>query len=98
MAHKLITELNSVENKISNLLAIHQKLIEKISSLEDENKFLKKELDKKNKIIDKANLDIEYLTISHKLASSPEALIATRRQIARLIRTIDNCIAMLHED
>ena len=39
----------------------------------------------------------QFLRMSHRLASSPDALVETRRMIANLIRNIDRAIAELKE-
>lgn len=98
MSHELIPVVKGLEEKINELSSLQEKLIQRIMDLEEENQNLKLEISEKDKIIQKSTVDIEYLTMSHKLADSPDNLIKTRRQIARLIRTIDNCISMLHEE
>lgn len=59
---------------------------------------LKEELDEERKNSARAKLDADYLTVSHRLADSPDTIIATRRRISSLIRTIDRCISMLKDD
>jgi len=41
---------------------------------------------------------VEFLTMSYRLADSPDTIVSARRRIARLIRTIDSCISMLKEE
>lgn len=40
----------------------------------------------------------DFLEVSHRLADNPDALVRTRRHIARLIRRLDSSIAMLEDD
>lgn len=42
--------------------------------------------------------DVEYLTMSHRLADNPDTIIETRRHISRLIRNIDRCLEMLENN
>lgn len=98
MAQPLITLLSQISDKISELQAIQQQLYSRIKVLEDENEDLRDQLKEKTALLNKVTVDNEFLTMSHKLADSPDSIISTRRRIARLIRTIDNCISMLKEE
>ena len=46
----------------------------------------------------KAQKEIEFLTMSYRLAASPEALVAARNKISQMLRTIDSCIRMINEE
>lgn len=76
-----------------------------IEDLEKQNKelrhrieLLEERLSEEEEKTSQARLDADYLTVSHRLADSPDTLIATRRRISALIRTIDRCISMLKDD
>lgn len=97
MAMPLLSVLNSLQERLDGLVAAHNELLNKIRELEEENLQLKAEIKEKDLALGKAETDIEYLTMSHKLAENPDTIIAARRKIAGLIRTIDNCISMLKE-
>ncbi|MDE6576788.1 MAG: hypothetical protein K2J82_10105 [Muribaculaceae bacterium] len=98
MAQPLLDTLSSIKDKIVRLTEIQTALRSRISQLEEENENLKGELEETRRELEKTKLDAEFLTMSHRLAESPDSLISTRRRIARLIRTIDNCISMLKEE
>lgn len=98
MAQPLVTLLSQIGDKITELEAIQRQLYSRIRILEEENDYLKEQLKEKEDLLAKANIDKEFLTMSHRLADSPDTIISTRRRIARLIRTIDNCISMLKEE
>ncbi len=98
MALPLSTLLKSVDDKVTELAAIHRKLYKRIAELEEENESLRKELQESRKELEAARTDAEFLTMSHRLADSPDSIISARRRIARLIRTIDSCISMLKEE
>lgn len=97
MAMPLLSVLNSLQERLDGLVATHNELLNKIRELEEENLQLKAEIKEKDLALGKAETDIEYLTMSHRLAENPDTIIAARRKIAGLIRTIDNCISMLKE-
>ena len=98
MAQKLKPALEELQDTVVRLAQIQQKLLEKIDKLTRENNDLRSELEQKGKMLEKANLDVEFLTVSHRLASSPDSIASTRSRLARLIRTIDSCIAMMQEE
>ena len=98
MAQPLITILRELDDKIIEITAVHQKLQDKIAKLEEENDNLRQELEETRARLHKSQTDVTFLTMSHRLADSPDSLISTRRRIARLIRTVDKCISMLKEE
>ncbi len=71
--------------------------VEQNHKLEEEIADLRLEIAEARRERDRARLDAEYLTVSHRLADSPDTLIDTRRHIAKLIRNIDRCLEMLKE-
>ncbi len=98
MALPLTTLLNKIQDKVAALGQQNRRLQTRIEQLEQENEQLRLDLEEKQKELDAAKTDVEFLTMSHRLASSPDTIISARRHIARLIRTIDNCISMLKEE
>lgn len=97
MARTLITVLNSLQQGIANLSESYSDAIKKIKVLEEEIVVLQKELEEKELMLLKRENEIEYLKISYQLAKDSDSLIAARQKIARLMKTIDNCISMLEE-
>lgn len=80
-------------------------LTDRLKALQDENAQLRARvadlsdrLDEASQERDKALMDVEYLTLSHRLADTPEALVNARREVARLIRVVDRCITLLKDD
>lgn len=98
MAHPLTDLLGRISEKSEEISNIFTRLNDRIRNLEEENSNLRRELDETRAQLSKALTDAEFLTVSHRLADSPDSIIRTRRQISRLIRTIDNCISMLKEE
>ena len=94
----LLTTLEALNTKIELLTEQHRQLQEDFSKLKVENESLKADLDYERKNMQKALNDIEFLSVSHRLAESADSVVSARRIIERLIRTIDNCITMINEE
>ncbi len=80
-------------------------LVERLQTLSEENARLRARVADLDEQLadaceqrDRALMDVEYLTISHRLADTPEALVDARREVARMIRTVDRCITLLKDD
>ena len=88
--------ISELENKLKNLVDLHQNLKEKNKRLINENEELKKIIEDKNNTIinlrDKNNIDI----IAKQLGRSTKNK-ETRSKINELVRDIDNCIALLNK-
>lgn len=98
MALPLTSLLKEINTKSGKIADIFSRLNDRIRILEEENSNLRKELDETRSMLVKAESEAEFLTVSHRLADSPDSIISARRQISRLIRTIDNCISMLKDE
>lgn len=44
-----------------------------------------------------ARTDLEYLSMSHRIAASPDEIVKARRRVDAMIREIDRCISQLKE-
>lgn len=97
MADSLLITLEKLDARIKDLLAQRDELASRNATLEEENEELRRQRDEAIATRDRAKLDIEYLTMSYRLAADPDSLIETRRHIAKLIRNIDRCLDMLKE-
>lgn len=95
---QLIQSLSSLHKKIESLVSENKFLRERVRNLEIENADLKSIHDSDKVDLDNASKDIEFLSMSHKLAESADNIILARKKISRLIRTIDNCIRMINEE
>ena len=96
--NQLLQTLSELNSKIEELLKTQESLKKKVSELEERNLFLVKQHEKDLFLLENAGKDIEFLTLSHKLAESPDNLISTRRHLIGLMRTINNCIRMIKEE
>lgn len=98
MARSLLTAVQSLGAKAERLAQQRQRL-------QEENKVLRRQVEhllEENAALReerrRALLDVEFLTVSHRLADSPQKLADARRHIAGLIRILDRSIALLRED
>ena len=97
MAESLMSILEKLDDRIRFLSAENAELRKLNSLLSGENEDLRRQAAETGRERDKALLDADYLSVSHKLADSPESLVSARRHISRLIRNIDRCLDMLKE-
>lgn len=59
---------------------------------------LKFQLARTREELHKAKLDVEFLTLSRKLADSPDALVDARITVKRMLAKVDKALALLKED
>ena len=94
----LLQSISKLSKKIETLLEEKKSLLERVKNLEIQNQELIQRHLKDQEEIERKNKDIEFLSLSHRLADNPEALVSARNKISQLIRTIDSCIRMIKED
>ena len=94
----LLSSLSILSRRIDGLLEERDRLLDKIRELDSENRELKAQKEQDLLLLENSRKDIEFLSMSHRLADSPEALVEARNKISKLVRTIDSCIRLLKED
>ena len=94
----LIYSLSLLSRKIDTLLEQQNQFRKRIDELEKDNNALRAQLAKKEMMLSNTEKDVEFLSLSYRLADSPEALVKARKEISSLLRTIDSCIRLLKED
>lgn len=87
-----------IQNKIALLAESRDKALAHCEELETKIYDLQSALRNREEELKQARIEIEFLTLSHRLADSPEALANARTTIARLIRRIDSAIALIKND
>lgn len=97
MAKTLQNVIESLHAKIETLSERADEFRRKYDALEAENQELRLQLKETEEARDRARLDAEFLTVSHRLAQNPDTIVDSRRLIAGLIRNIDRCIDMMKE-
>lgn len=91
-------ELLAMAENIGALATQRDEAESSLRQVQEELADLKRELETAREEIHKKDLDIEFLTLSHKLADNPGALAEARATVRRLISRIDKAIALLNED
>ena len=66
--------------------------------LRTEAETLRQELAETRSELAVARQEVDFLTVSHRLADDPDRLVSARRRLQRLIAKIDRCVALLKED
>ncbi len=97
MADSLLDALGLLRTRIGDLTEENTLLRARNTELEALNADLRQQAEEAAAGRHRAELDAQYLAVSHKLADDPDILIQTRRHIAQLIRNIDRCLEMLKE-
>ena len=88
--------INSIENKLNNLLSAYQKEKEINLNLSQENESLVSEIRQKSKEIDDLKDKIKLMSISKSVDVSKGDIRQTKLKINEYIREIDKCIAQLN--
>ena len=88
--------INSIENKLNNLLSAYQKEKEINLNLIEENASLVSEINQKSKEIDDLKDKIKLMSISKSVDVSKGDIKETKLKINEYIREIDKCIAQLN--
>lgn len=98
MESSISKELLEIGRKLRQLAAQRDEAEDSLKKALEEVADLKKELKAAKEEIHKKDLDIEFLTLSHKLADNPGALAEARTTVRRLISRVDKAIKLLNED
>ncbi len=98
MANSPAANMAEIFQKINRLATQRDDAIARCARLEDKIADLQAELKDTGKRLEKALLDVEFLTVSHRLADTPEALADTRKLIEGLIRKVDSAIRLVKND
>lgn len=98
MPRQLTGIIAELREKVIRLAAQRDDAVRKSESLEQQLLSLTRQLDECNRSLELARMEVDFLTVSHRLADSPENLVSARRRLQRLIAKIDRCVALLRED
>lgn len=91
-------ELRALSAKITMLAAQRDEALGALAKAREEISDLETELELTREELKKKALDVEFLTVSHKLADTPQALADARKVVRRMIAGVDKAIALLKED
>lgn len=98
MARTLHRIIKDIRTKATTLAAQRDRATSELERLTQENEALKEQLAECREDLKTARMEVDFLTISHRLADSPENIISARRRLQRLIAKIDRCVSLLKED
>lgn len=87
-----------IQQKIARLAAKREEAENKCITLEARIEALEADLAERDSQLQKANLEIEFLMLSHRLAASPQSLADARKTVSRIIRKVDAAIALIKSD
>ena len=93
--HRVISDLRA---RIEQLASQRDAALEANDDLRQEAEDLKRQLDECREELKTARMEVDFLTVSHRLADSPHNIISARRRMQRLIAKIDRCVSLLKED
>ena len=83
---------------IETLASQRDEALAELKKAREEITDLKRRLSEVSEELHSKNLDVEFLTLSHKLAQTPGALAEARTTVRRMIAKVDKAIALLKED
>ncbi len=98
MARQLLRVIKDLRSTIEALASQRDQFRTENERLSQEVESLKRQLDDSRKDLKEAQMEVDFLTVSHRLADSPDNLISARRRLKRLIAKIDRCVSLLKED
>lgn len=98
METSLSKELQDLSRKIGILAAQRDEAQGELKRAREEISDLQRRLAEKEAELHKSNLDVEFLTLSHKLADSPQKLAEARATVRRMLAGVEKAISLLKED
>lgn len=97
MASGLEQELTALSHRVNKASEEITRLRKALDESRRREQDLERQVGEIRKQLEASRSDEQFLRMSHRLASLPDALVETRRMIANLIRNIDRAIAELKE-
>ncbi len=91
----IITDLR---RKALSIAAERDQSKAELERLRTENIALKEQLAECRQELQASQMEVDFLTLSHRLADSPENILSARRRVQKLIAKIDRCVSLLKED
>lgn len=93
-----VETISQIRQKIEQLAAQRDAYRKDNEQLMTEITTLRADLEKCQEELKHSRIEAEYLSLSHKLADSPEALANARKIISGLIRRVDAAISLIKKD
>lgn len=97
MALSLIDTLRTLQSKLNNIESQMRRQQTLIADLEAENQLLVEENAQLREQLSVKTVDEEFLRISRLIAGTPDDIAMARVKLAKMIRTVSDCIEMLEK-
>lgn len=91
-------ELQDLSRYIGILAAQRDEAREQLKTAREEIADLNYQLAALREELHRKSLDVEFLSLSHKLADSPQAVADARSTVKRMLTRVDKAIALIKED
>lgn len=91
-------ELQQISRQIETLAAQRDEARKALKMALERAADLEAELELSREELHKQELDVEFLSLSHKLADTPQKLAEARATVRRMIAGVDRAIALLKDD
>lgn len=98
MARPLNQVITEIRSKIEKLATQRDEALETNRKLNEEMEQLRKQLEECREELKETRMEVDFMTVSYRLAESPEHIISARRRVQRLISKIDRCVSLLKDD
>ena len=93
--HRVIAELRE---KMELLASQRDEALAAKEALAQEADTLRQQLEECRESLRESRMEVDFLTVSHRLADTPANLVSASRRLQRLIAKIDRCVTLLKED
>ncbi len=95
-----MTETNeivgSLNNKFKDLILLYDKSKETSQGLQEENERLRNKITEQESIIDELTGKYDSISLAKAFETSGEGTTEARLKVNKIVREIDNCIALLN--
>lgn len=98
MESSFSNEIRELSRQIETLATQRDEARQALKRAREEVADLQLRLEESEKATKRMSLDIEYLTLSHKLADTPQKLAEARATLRRLIARVDKAISLVRDD
>ena len=98
MESSFSNEIRELSRQIETLATQRDEARQALKRAREEVADLQIRLEESEKAAKRMSLDIEYLTLSHKLADTPQKLAEARATLRRLIARVDKAISLVRDD
>lgn len=92
------SDLRALGVHIDTLVSQRDEALRELREAREEAASLRRELAATREELKKSRLDTEFLTLSRRLAASPQALAEARSTVRGMLARVDRALALLRDD